>query len=226
MNYVIAMIVAMIGTCLSYATLDIDVVRKIRWFDVKSEDERNDIRFEKRKIYVLCVVNFIVTLICSINILLNNSEILNICKMQITLLILVGSANFDFREQRIPNIFPLVLSICAMAGLVIGVVIGQEGAVAYITSSVFACVGCAVCLTVATFLTKQGIGAGDIKLLSSLALMGGVYLTCGVLFFSLVVCFLVAVILLITKKETLKSTVPFAPFILIGFVISILISMY
>lgn len=226
MKYILAIIVAIVSACLAYATLDIDIVQKIRLFDVKNEEERNDVRFEKRKIYMLCVINFILALLCSISICLNNSELLNICKMQITLLVLVGSANFDLREHRIPNIFPLLLSISALLILIIGVIIGQDGAILYITSSAFASVGCAVCLTVATFLTKRGIGAGDIKLLSALALMGGVYLTCGVLFFSLCVCFLVAVFLLLVRKETLKSTVPFAPFILIGFVSSILISMY
>lgn len=148
-------------------------------------------------------------------------EILNITKLSIALVCLTGSACADYIEHRIPNIFPLILSLGAILFLTIGCVINQDGAIAYVVSSVFACVITTVCLDLGALLSHHGIGMGDIKLVASLALMGGVYITGGTLFFAIILCGFVSLFLLITKKKKVKESIPFGPFILIGYMLSI-----
>lgn len=150
-------------------------------------------------------------------------DVLNVLKLSVALVCLTGSACVDYIEHRIPNFFPGVLAVSAMLFLVIGILTKQEGALAYLFSSFFAALVCAVCLIISNFLSHNGIGLGDIKLITALALMGGVYIAGGTLFFSMTVCALVSGYLLITKKKTMKEGVPFGPFILLGYILTICI---
>lgn len=150
-------------------------------------------------------------------------DVLNVLKLSVALVCLTGSACVDYIEHRIPNLFPGVLAVLAMLFLAAGFLIKQDGASAYVFSSVFAALACSVCLIVSNFLSHQGIGLGDIKLITALALMGGVYIAGGTLFFSMTACALVSSCLLITKKKTMKEAVPFGPFILLGYMLTICI---
>ncbi|MBQ8627784.1 MAG: prepilin peptidase [Agathobacter sp.] len=227
MSYFITIIVTIICGCLGAIALDIDYSKKIPVFYSKNlEAEEKEVRFEKSKIISIIAVVCFLSAICAFKIVASVSDPINLCKMLISLIVVVGSACFDYREHRIPNIFPLILSLSGIVLLVIGFIVQQNGAMSYVISSSFAAVGCAICLTVASALTGQGIGAGDIKLMSALALVGGVYLICGVLFYSVIICAIVAVILLIFRKKSLKEAVPFGPFILLGYVITIFMSIY
>ena len=107
--------------------------------------------------------------------------------------------------------------------LAIGVVTKQNGAIAYITSSVVASVGCVVILSIAAFLTRQGIGAGDIKLIGALSLMCGVNAIIGTLMCGMICCCAVAIVALILKKKTTKEGIPFGPFLYIGFVLTLFV---
>lgn len=150
----------------------------------------------------------------------------NTLKLSIALICLTGSACVDYIEHRIPNIFPLVLAVGAAAMLTIGCVTKQEGAIGYVMSSVFAAAVSAACLIIGSFLSHNGIGMGDIKLITALALMGGVYTVGGTLFFAMTMCALVSCYLLITKKKTIKGSIPFGPFILLGYMLTICASIF
>ena len=138
--------------------------------------------------------------------------------MIMALLCMMGAACFDYREYRIPNIFPLVMAGGAAVLLLTALFSGMSGAMAYITTGVVAAIGCAIVLVVASALTKQGIGAGDIKLISALALLTGVYCIIGTLFFGVVACSLYAIVALVMKKKKTSSSVPFGPFLLFGYI--------
>ena len=61
----------------------------------------------------------------------------------------------------------------------------------------------------------------DIKLLAALGLMGGVTIVGGTIFFAMLPCALVSAGLLITKKKTMREAIPFGPFLLIGYMLTI-----
>lgn len=226
MEYCVAIIWGLLCGGMAYAALDIEISKKIHLFYRTCIEGVNIKVLSRKQIYMTTGLIFVISLSAVIKILRDTSDILNISKMLLSICILTGSACFDYREHRIPNIFPIMMSISAIIILITGLAIQQEGAEAYMVSSAFATVGCAACLTIASLLTKQGIGAGDIKIMSALALIGGVSLVCSVLFFSVVSCSVVSAVYLISRKKTLKSSLPFGPFILFGFIISIFTSMY
>lgn len=69
-------------------------------------------------------------------------------------------------------------------------------------------------LLIISYITKGGIGMGDIKLMSCVGILMGFSRTISILFFSIIICGIFSAVLLVIKKFSKKSTVPFAPFIM------------
>jgi prepilin signal peptidase PulO-like enzyme (type II secretory pathway) len=66
-------------------------------------------------------------------------------------------------------------------------------------------------------------GQGDVKLLVTVGLMSGGYRAVAGVFAGLIVAGLVIVVLLITRRVTLKSYIPFGPFLILGALWAILL---
>lgn len=227
MKYLVGIVVALVCASLTYINLNEQLSSKLKILNKhKDKNSCTSKLISKKRICILTGITSLATFAACVSIFTNVNDPLNIVKMNVALLCLTGAAAMDYREHRIPNIYPLVLAVCGMICLVIGYFSNQAGAMAYVVSSAIATVGVAICLTLAMVLTKHGIGLGDIKLLCALALLGGVYTTCGTIFFAMMACAILAVILLATKKKNLQSSLPFGPFVLAGYLITIFASIY
>ena len=227
MDIVVAILVALMAAGISYATLNKSICSKIRVLrPVMSEDHYESRDLRKANIVIMVLLIAISGFIAAYRIMQLVSNLLGICKMFVALLCMIGAACVDFREKRIPNFFPLTMALAAVVMLALEVILQQDGAIAYVTSSVAATVACALLLVLASILTKDGIGAGDIKLICALSLLGGIYVIMGTLFFGVIACSVAAIVLLLSKKKTLKGSVPFGPFLLLGFFASIILSIF
>ena len=90
-------------------------------------------------------------------------------------------------------------------------------------SSLFG-MGIALLIFIVSYLIlKDGIGFGDIKLLSAVAFFLGSKLFLRALLFISVMSILFSSFLLAAKKVTKKTSLPFAPFILAGTVVTMLV---
>lgn len=145
--------------------------------------------------------------------------------LAIALLCLLGGACVDALEHRIPNLFPGVLALGAVVLLVWSMAVRRPGAMGYVVSALFSCAGCALALLAASALSGGGIGPGDIKLVSALGLMCGVEVICRTLIFGMTACAATACVLLATKRKTRKDTLPFGPFLLVGYVAGLWITL-
>lgn len=76
-------------------------------------------------------------------------------------------------------------------------------------------------LLVISLITREGIGFGDVKLFACVGLFLGVGGALAALVISIMISGVAALILLLTKKVNKKTSIPFAPFILVGTLISI-----
>lgn len=227
MNYIVAILVALVCAIFTYINLNIDVSQKIKLLNVNRDEEVYSAKtISKKRIYISCVIIFFVSFAASISIYMNVKDVINIIKMNIVLVCMTGAAAMDYREHRIPNIYPLIMTVSGIAFLCIGYFMNLTGAEAYIASSVIATVGVGLGLVLVMFLTKQGIGLGDIKLLTALSVIGGVYTVCGTIFFAMIFCAIAALVLLVIKKKTIHESLPFGPFALAGYVITIFTSIY
>ena len=98
----------------------------------------------------------------------------------------------------------------------------------YILGNLIAEVVAAVAIALAAFLCsicmKNSIGYGDIKLFIVMGLLLGMNGIWSAVFVSLIVAFFAAIALLITKKKGRKDVVPFAPAIVIGTYVSVILT--
>ena len=120
---------------------------------------------------------------------------LNLLKALCSLVILCACGCVDYIEHRIPNCLTALLALLAAVLLGAGFLSGQEGTFGYLNSGIFAAV-------------VSG-------------LMGGVYIVGGTLFFSVTLCAFASAFLLLTKKKTMKESVPFGPFLFIGYILTV-----
>lgn len=222
MKYFVSIMVSFVVLVLSKIALDRRTSDKITIFTIKHNvEEYNSRDFSPQVQWSMSIALMLVVFFSMLEIQSKVFTALGVIKMAISTVCMVGAACFDIREHRIPNFFPAFLAISAMILLSLGFFLEEAHALAYITSSAFAALGCVVFLLIASALTKGGIGAGDIKLIGALALMTGVYTIIGTLFFGVVSCSIGTIVALIFKKKKMSSTVPFGPFLLFGYIITL-----
>lgn len=225
MKYLICILAAILVGGVSFCMLNTEIYCKIKFLQPRSNSDNYKIYHQPKRgtAYGVSLFFLIVGGICGYLIGENASDLINAIKILVAMVCVVGSACVDFCEHRIPNFYPGFLAIASILMLILGVVTEQDGAIAYITSSVFSAVACLLILTASALLTKGGIGAGDIKLLCALALAGGVDIICYTVFIGVMLCAIVAAIMLITKQKVLQDYLPFGPFLCVGFVATIII---
>ncbi|MDO5340383.1 MAG: hypothetical protein Q4E78_09800 [Eubacteriales bacterium] len=120
-------VVALICAILTYINLDENLCSKIKILN-KNKDKNccHEIGVSKNKIYIITSIVFLSSFVACVSIIQDVSNNLNIIKMNIALICLAGAAAMDYREHRIPNIYPLVLSLSAIICLGIGYFNNQQ----------------------------------------------------------------------------------------------------
>lgn len=220
-------LITVVAFAITYAVLDNSLSSRLRILRPANEAEVFERKnLSSRKVICLSIIAAAACGIGCYRILFGTSDIIHISKLIIAMLCIAGSCFMDYKERRIPNIFPLVMAVSNIALLAIGYFTSQDGAISYIVSAVFSTVCIVIFLAIASFLTHEGIGIGDIKLFGALALVGDIYLLCTVLIIAMLSCSLAGIYLLLRKKKTVKDGVPFAPFVFIGFLISVYFGLY
>ena len=103
-------------------------------------------------------------------------------------------------------------------------VLDKEEALLWFVDSIIATISILIILIVVARLSHEGLGMGDVKLLSSFGFLCGIRAVCFTLFFAFVLCAIVATGLLIAKKKQLKDSLPLGPFIWLGYGVAVLLS--
>lgn len=75
-------------------------------------------------------------------------------------------------------------------------------------------------------ISRGGVGMGDVKLLSAMGFLLGLYGSICVLLYAQLAALVCAVILLVSRKATWKDTLPFAPFFTAGFLLCLILGTY
>ena len=123
--------------------------------------------------------------------------------------------------KKIPNKLNIVLYIAGLLMLGAEAVFSMDTFVLRLTSSVIGvAVGFGV-LLVLSLITKGGMGMGDVKLIGGVGLTMGITVLCYSLAYSMVLCLIGAVIMLLGKIKKLKDKIPFCPFFYAGLIISV-----
>jgi leader peptidase (prepilin peptidase)/N-methyltransferase len=138
--------------------------------------------------------------------------------------LLCPAAWVDWKAYKIPNL--IILMGIVYWGVIVGVELltGVPGALWSIAFQLIAAGLVAGVVFLAGFLSKNGVGFGDIKLLILLCLLLGMDGIWSALFLSLLIAFVTALVLLITKRKQRKDMMAFAPAIMIGTYLSIVLT--
>ena len=150
---------------------------------------------------------------------------LAVIKLGLCYFAILGAAVIDAKLRIIPNFIPLTL-ICARGLIFAYELIFLDSALQDILGSVVGCLLCGLFLVIGNKLSRGGIGGGDIKLLSCVGLLCGLYLVFTVLVLALICCCVLSLPAMLSKKLTLRNSVPFGPFIYLGYALMCLLTLY
>lgn len=130
-------------------------------------------------------------------------------------------AYIDTREKIIPNgLVGIALAVVAIF-MLLQIFVGHTPWLKLMVFCLLGGIGCGGLLMVISLISKSSLGMGDVKMFFVLGLIYGLMDTYGILLFSIIVMSVVSIILLILKKVTTKTKIPMAPFVAIGFILSI-----
>lgn len=130
--------------------------------------------------------------------------------------ILSMAAGIDYKKYLIPN----KLILAGMAGrvlLLVAEAVGNRYTIKY--TLILSCIGLILGLFLMlflTFITRRGIGYGDVKLFAWLGFSVGIMDAYYILFYSVLFAAVAGVFLLAFHKADRKKKLPFAPFIFAG----------
>ena len=151
-------------------------------------------------------------------------DVFFITKRLLVVALLWPVAASDYKEYRIPNRL-LIAALIARTVLIIpeGIFYGKE-VLWILLREIIACVASIAFCGVTMLISQGSLGMGDLKLFAVMAVFLGIEGICYASFLSIFVAFMVAIVLLLAKKKGRKDAIPFAPFILIGTILSIILS--
>ena len=133
-------------------------------------------------------------------------------------------ALIDAKTYRIPNRFILFGLICWAGIFVTELFVQYDGIWRRLLSEGIAAAALLLASMLCRLCAKNSIGYGDMKLFIVMGLMLGLNGIWGAVFASLVLSFLLAVFLLVTKKKSRKDVIPFAPAIVLGTFVSVFLT--
>ncbi|MEE1319315.1 MAG: A24 family peptidase [Ruminococcus sp.] len=132
----------------------------------------------------------------------------------------------DAKFYIIPNKILIIMIAVRLLLLPMEYLVDSENFVNILIDCAIGAVGCFVILAIISLLSKGGIGMGDVKLFTTLGLVTGLYCTFNTLLYGLVICALFSLLLMVSKRKKAKDKVPFAPFIFVGFLVTLILGSF
>lgn len=192
---------------------------------VKTDSDTEPLHTDWKICILIAVLGFVSGGVCGYY-TADNTDWINNMKLLVGFCVLLAAAFYDYRTFKIPNHFVVWLPVCRLFFLAIEFLTGDVNRISRLLSSLAGAVFCLIVLILFSFLSKGGIGMGDIKLLSGLGFLLGFYSIIYILVLSCMASFILSVILLITGKKKMKDAIPMAPAILIGYIAVLMLGLY
>ncbi len=127
------------------------------------------------------------------------------------------AAWLDWRVKKIPNTIILILIIMRLVFILCEMLFAHYDWKVTILSSIVGMIVAGIVLIICRIISKGGIGAGDIKLMSVIGLYAGIVGFVNVMFYSMLLAAVVSIIMLLSKKAEAKTKIPMALFIFVAY---------
>ena len=131
----------------------------------------------------------------------------------------------DLREKVIPNEWIGFGLILWLVMALLDIFVAQTSWLGVLKFSLFGGGLVGGVLLLLALILKSSLGMGDVKLFFVLGLLYGVSDAYAILLFSIIIMALISLVLLAIKKVTVKTAIPMAPFVVLGFILCILAGM-
>lgn len=138
----------------------------------------------------------------------------------VLLAVCYAAALLDLLEKRVPNrlvaalavAWLLILAPLALYDPNTAITIGVRGGLGFVLAGIV--------LLVVYFVSRKGLGGGDVKLMSVAGLYLGYDGALSALLYGSVLSALTALALILTKKMTAKDAIPLVPFLYVGILVT------
>lgn len=219
MNIFILMVVAVLLTIGSWCYLHI--------VNIEKENRNlsgiiNAVKADKFiNIYSIITLVILVGLGIELELIYKNNLLIWNIKLLVLTGIIFPAAFIDYKEHIIPN---KIIGSAILLRIVIWIIeafIDVERFLAVLKGDIIASVIIVVFFFLCSLIVKNGIGMGDVKLMGIMALYQGLTGIMSSLFFSMLVAFVEAIVLLITHKKNRKDAIAFAPAVLVGTILAV-----
>lgn len=175
-----------------------------------------------KKILFVCCISGVCALATSLS-HKSCADVFDLCRQVIVALVLFAAMIIDSKTRLIPNLLNLIALGMGVLILVVEFIFCRDEFFSSLIMSVAGFLCCVVLFYVLSRLTKEGIGMGDVKLISVMGLHLGLSSTLISIIFSLILCTLVSVVLLFGKKKNKNDKIPFGPFMFFGYILMFLL---
>lgn len=132
----------------------------------------------------------------------------------------------DIAEKKIPNNILLAGLVVLILLLISRLIFYSQDILNVMKSKGLGFLLIAVFCGIGIIIIRDGIGMGDVKLLLLLSLYSGLDIILSVLFFTMVAAFFAALYELIIKRKGRKASIAFAPEILFGVLVTLVLTIY
>lgn len=152
-------------------------------------------------------------------------HIWKICRYLILVMALFLIAWIDLESKRIPNkILKILLAVRGIILIPEWLTFPELGTAMVVSAVSGAVIGGGIFL-LAHFISKGGVGMGDVKLFAVIGLYLGSGSIMAAAFLSVMAGAVYSAVMLFLKKIKLKEEIPFAPFILVGTILTMALGM-
>lgn len=191
--------------------------------DETTEEDTKEISFKRSIIY--CIISCLFTLIVGIVFVFiyGYTNVIFTLKRVLIVSVLFVAAYYDNLEYRIPNKLILYGIGCRLLLLLFEFVFYRDTVKDNLISEGIAVAALVILSVIGLLIVRNGIGMGDIKLFVLMGFCQGAEGVLSSVFATLICAFFYSVFLILTKKKSRKDFIAFAPCILIGTFLSVII---
>lgn len=156
----------------------------------------------------------------------NSNNWITIIKLFLTMEMLISASIIDKQIKKIPNKLVVSAYLIRVILFVPEYFLFNDTFFRVLMGSVFGFAISFFVFFLMSILTKSGIGMGDVKLVSAMGCLIGLSGTFFSVFYGMVVCMFMAIGFIAFKKRKVKDKIAFAPFIYIGYLITMLLGTF
>lgn len=177
--------------------------------------------FSKKRQCLLWSSSILLTLVASYVIYETSEDICTFTRFITLYQILFCVAVIDYHYKIIPNFLLLVGMGCQFLCNLFTHFMQNSSWMQIFQSNIIGLLGSIFLLLLIYLLSKQSIGFGDVKLFGVLGFYTDFSFSFTILFLALLCSSLCAIVCLISKRKSRTDTIPFGPFVFLGFLLGL-----